>query len=361
MKPYLEYGWQPQTMAVAGTHKAILAGRLDAYDLAADPAEHRSLGSGANLPAGLRKAIEDYPIPSLEAARAPETLSDEARQRLASLGYVGATAAPVVRRDAPRPADMVHLFDLLDKASGLFVQARYAEVIPLLERILEQDPYNLDAVLRLATAHSTLGHEPQALAAFRKAAALAPASADVRMYLALHHARGRQWEQAIPTLEAMATESPARLPVLEALAAIRERQQRYPDAIALRQKIYAMRPPAAPELISLGMLAMNAQQTPLAIESFERARGMEGGAFRHDLELGVVYLAAHRYRDAADALDRVPSSHRDYPMALFKRAQVSVLLKEPDQAARIARARVHADATTRGLIERERLFQPAGR
>jgi hypothetical protein len=44
-------------------------------------------------------------------------------------------------------------------------------------------------------------------------------------------------------------------------------------------------------------------------------------------------------------------------MALFKRAQVSVLLNEPDQAARIERARARADATTRPLIARERLFQ----
>jgi hypothetical protein len=44
-------------------------------------------------------------------------------------------------------------------------------------------------------------------------------------------------------------------------------------------------------------------------------------------------------------------------MALFKRAQVSVLLHEPDQAARIAAARRHADGTTRDLVARERLFQ----
>lgn len=44
-------------------------------------------------------------------------------------------------------------------------------------------------------------------------------------------------------------------------------------------------------------------------------------------------------------------------MALFKRAQVSVLLKEPDRQARIAAARRRADATTRPLIARERLFQ----
>jgi hypothetical protein len=47
-------------------------------------------------------------------------------------------------------------------------------------------------------------------------------------------------------------------------------------------------------------------------------------------------------------------------MALFKRAQVSVLLREPDSAARIAAAKAKADATTRELIARERLFRPGG-
>jgi hypothetical protein len=46
-------------------------------------------------------------------------------------------------------------------------------------------------------------------------------------------------------------------------------------------------------------------------------------------------------------------------MALFKRAQVSVLLGEPDQRARIEAARRRADATTRELIAREQLFQAA--
>jgi hypothetical protein len=70
-----------------------------------------------------------------------------------------------------------------------------------------------------------------------------------------------------------------------------------------------------------------------------------------------LYLDARRFVEARDALDRVPSSSRDYPMALFKRAQVSVLLNEPDRAARIDAARRHADATTRPLIANERLFK----
>jgi len=75
------------------------------------------------------------------------------------------------------------------------------------------------------------------------------------------------------------------------------------------------------------------------------------------VELGALYLDARRFADARAALDRVPPSHAGYPMALFKRAQVSVLLNEPDRAERIARARQHADATTAPLVARERLFK----
>jgi hypothetical protein len=57
-----------------------------------------------------------------------------------------------------------------------------------------------------------------------------------------------------------------------------------------------------------------------------------------------------------DALDRALRANPDDPMALFKRAQVSVLLQEADAPARIARAKERADAVTRPLIENEKLF-----
>jgi len=270
---------------------------------------------------------------------------------------VSAGAAPAVRKDAPRPADMRRLFDLLETASTLFVQQKYFEVIPLLEKILAADPHNLDAALRLATAHSMLGHEKPALAAFAKAAEILPGSQDVRTYLGLHYVRARQWQKAAPLLEQVVAESPDRLPAVEALAQVREQQGRLEEALTLRQQVYAAREPAAEELVQLGQLAMSVGKTPLAIEAFERARGLQGTAFTHDLELGVLYLAARRFAEARDALDRVPSSHPEYPMALFKRAQVSVLLNEPDQRDRIEAARRRADGTTRELIAKERLFR----
>jgi tetratricopeptide (TPR) repeat protein len=357
MTPFRVYGLHPQTTAFAGQFKGIQAGALESYDLAADPKESKNLGAGANLPAGMRKALDDYPVPSVTSARTPENLDEDARRRLASLGYIGAAAPPVVRRDAPRPADMVRLFDVIEKGSGLFVQERYADAIPLFERILAEDPNNLDAALRLATSHSLLGHEPQALEAFKRASRIAPQSIDVRTYLALHLARGRTWQQAAPLLEQVIAESPERLVAIDALAAVREREGNNAAALALRQKARTLRPFSAAELVHVGDLAMSLQHTSVAIDAFEAARAASAAGFQRNLELGVLYLADRMLDAARTALDRVPPSDRGYPMALFKRAQVSVLLDEPDKAARIETARRHADATTRELISRAKLFR----
>jgi choline-sulfatase len=353
MKPFLSYGWRPQVMAGEGSRKTIEAGRMETYDVVADPKETRELGDVSSR--AVRDALRGYPVPSIDARDAP--LADEDRRQLASLGYVSAGAAPVVRPDAPRPAEMAHLFERMERASGLFVREEYAQVVPLLERILREDPHNLDAMLRLATAHSFLRQDTQALAAFEKARQLAPQSPDVRTYLALHYARGRHWERAVPMLEQALAESPDRLPALETLAALRERQGRADEALALLHRIAGLRAPSADELLRTGRLAMALQRTPAAIAAFEAARAAQGTGFSHDLELGALYLDARRFAEARDALDRVPATHPEHAMVLFKRAQVSVLLGEPDRQQRIEAARANADPTTKELIAKERLFR----
>lgn len=356
MAPFLDFGWQPQVMAVEGREKVINAGRIEVYDVIADPRETRDLAAAANISRSVRKVLAEYPLPSAAAA-APANLTEEEQRRFASLGYLTSAARPVIRGNAPRPRDMTHLFDELDRASTSFASGDYTAAVPVLREIIAADPYNITAILRLAVAHSLLAQEDAALAAFRKAEEIAPDSEDVRQFLGLHYARGREWERAVPLLERVIADSPDRVPALEGLAEIRERQGRLDDALRLRQKIEALRPASAPELAHSGELAMALGQTPAAIAYFERARSIQGAAFRHDLELGALYLAARRLQEARDTLDRVSPAHPGYPMALFKRAQVSVLLNEADRAARIEAARKHADDTTRGLIANERLFR----
>jgi len=350
MKPFLDYGWQPQVMALDGRLKTISAGKIEVYDVIADPQETHDLAGKVDIPRGVRAALHDYPIPSPEKPT-PSATTDEERRKLASLGYVSATTKPVIRKDAPRPVDMARLFPMLDRAAALFVREQYREAIPILQKILAEDRHNLDSALRLATALSALGHNQQAAEAFHKAEAIDPDSEDVRTYLALHYAHTKDWQKAIPLLERVVAENPDRLPAAEALATIRERQGQLVDAIQLRQRIYNQRPPSPRELVQLGEMAMAVGLTAVAIDAFEKAHS------DHELELGVLYLAAGRLQEARDALDRIAPSDPRYAMALFKRAQVSVLLHEPDAPARIEAARQRADATTRELIARERLFR----
>ena len=330
MNPFLESGWQPQVMAVAGGFKAILAGRVETYALHTDPGEAHDLGSSVVLPPGTRKNLEDYPVPSPDAAHAPAALDADAARRLAALGYVSGAAAPIVRKDAPRPADMTALFPIMDQAAALFGEAKYAQAIPVLQKILAADAHNLDAQLRLATCYSSLGRDAQAVEVFQKAAAMAPNSEDVRTYLALHYARSKDWERAVPLLEQVIQESPDRATAVEALGGLKVRE---------------------------GEAAMQRGDTVAAVAAFERARQLQGSTFAHNLELGVLAMDARRFEDARAALDRALAANPDDAMALFKRAQVSVLLREPDAPARIALARQKADGATRDLIDRERLFR----
>ena len=102
MKPFLSYGWQPQVMAVERRHKAIFAGRIELYDVGADPGETRDLGVGSAA-AGMRNALDDYPLPSREQRRAAAPHRGGAAN-LASLGYVSGRRTPVVRRTRRGPS-----------------------------------------------------------------------------------------------------------------------------------------------------------------------------------------------------------------------------------------------------------------
>ncbi len=102
---------------------------------------------------------------------------------------------------------------------------------------------------------------------------------------------------------------------------------------------------------------MTLHDTKGAIRAFEAARKMMGDQFTFNLELGLLYMADQRFREAAVSLDRVSRQHPAYAMALFKRAQASVLLGEADRENRVRQAWLRANETTRPLIENERLFK----
>jgi len=361
LKPYLQYGWQPQFMVVLDGIKMIQSGDIEVFDLRADPGETNNLVGSVDLAPELQGAISAYSARALEEKSSQiepqEALSQKTVERLASLGYVGTSGRPVLRKVAPNPRDMVHIYRDLDIGSGHFTNRNYAAAIQVFSRILEVDPYNFMAAMRLAVAYSVTDQKEQAQEFFERSRSINPSSIDLRHYHAMHYMRNHQRHLAEPLFESVLLEMPDRLPALQGLVSIYARQGKDEAVMQLLEKIVKIKDSPGKELVRLGQMRMATGDTRAAISSFEQASQILDRRFRQNLELGVLYLADRQFSNAALSLDKVTRSHPAYPMALFKRAQASVLMNEADSEARVRLAWQRADNTTRRLIVSEKLFR----
>lgn len=361
LKPYLQYGWQPQFMVVLDGIKMIQSGDIEVFDVRSDPGETSNLAGSIDLAPELQGAISAYSSRALDdeegTTQTQESLSQKTVERLASLGYVGTSGRPTLRDVAPSPKDMVHVYHDLDVGSGYFASGNYDAAIEVFSRILEGDPYNFMVVMRLAVAYSVTDRKAQAEEFFVRARSINPASVDLRHYHAMHYMRYQQPDLAEPLFESVLLEMPNRLAALEALLSIYARRGDDEMAMQTLETIATIKDSPGAEWLRLGQMRMKRGETKAAISALEQASQILDRRFRQNLELGVLYLADRQFANAAASLDKVTRFDPAYPMALFKRAQVSVLLKEADREERVREAWVRGDATTRRLIASEKLFR----
>ena len=198
------------------------------------------------------------------------------------------------------------LFDLSTARRGLFVAgATTGKRIPLLERILADDPGNLMSRLRLAAAQSCSASSRARSRPSRARARSSRASIDVRIYLALHHARGRGRRRAAPLSRSRSPRSPNAWRRSRRWPTIRERQGRIADARGARERAARCRSRRRRES-GRARPAAHGDGADRAGDRGVRARArLEPGGVPARLELGVLYLAARR-SEARAALDRVP-------------------------------------------------------
>jgi len=109
----------------------------------------------------------------LAPANSPEAA--ERRRRLASLGYVGATAGAGVQGTEPiDPKDGIAWLADLDTGRAALHGGRPAEAVAPLERLLARNRDNVPALLALAQARVALGQTERALALLDAADRLSP-------------------------------------------------------------------------------------------------------------------------------------------------------------------------------------------
>lgn len=353
MKPFLHYGWSPQVMALSEGKKYLRSADMYIFDLASDPGEQKNLAGEESLPPQVEAALAAYPIPGANE----DSLSQEQRERLASLGYAALSGLTNREGPLPDPIQMTHLFPLLEQGARQFGRGDYVAAIATYEQVLAQDPQNLMVLMRQAVAHSVEGRRQDAEAYFRRAGMLDAESLDLHHYLGMHYLRFGEEDKAAAQFRKVLQQWPQKLTALTALAGISARSGQAAEAIRLFRRAAQLRDQDPALQVNIALLAMEQGDSTTAAAAFAQAYQLDAEAFAHQLDYGVVLMDLRRFDEAAGWLDQIPANHPGYPMALYKRAQAAVLRNEPDPVSRIRRALDAAPPQLRDIIRRDPLLR----
>jgi choline-sulfatase len=331
--PRYHFGWSELLSFTDDRFRYIKAPREELYDLERDPGERTNIANERGQAAtALRSALD-----SLVAGRdidAPSAVSDDDRERLAALGYVG-TQSSSARRSGetrPDPKDKAPLLRTYRQAVELIGDGRLEEGTRLLRAILTDDPAMTDVWSQYAATLGRMGRYQDAFAAYARVIELQPDEANgplgaSSMLLALNRP-----DDARAHAELALSKAPSQ--AHQALALIEVARKR--DAEALRQaELAAAADPGLPMPAFIrGTLAYNSQHYDQALGFLLEAR--QGYAKRsaqaRDLHfmIGDSLARLERYREAEPYLKE---EVRFYPHHVRARASLALLYQSMGRSA----------------------------
>ena len=163
------FGWSELTSLTDERYKFIRAPKPEIYDLDRDRAETTNLiADRAQVAQAMRTGLE-----GLIAGRgvdAPGSVTDEDRQRLAALGYIGSSSvtSDTPGMTLPDPKDRADIHREFTLAAHAIGNLQFQEAADRLKKITTADPGMTDAWNQYAQVLIRLGREADALAAYRE-------------------------------------------------------------------------------------------------------------------------------------------------------------------------------------------------
>jgi tetratricopeptide (TPR) repeat protein len=267
----------------------------------------------------------------------------EARQRLAEAlagnGQPERALAEYLRASELLP-DNVPL--QLKAAAFLLIAGQYEEVKFRVQRVLQHDPRNVDALILLGNALAGLKDLPGGIAQITEAAALDPARADIFLNLATLQASAGEHQQARAVLE-RAVQSDARS--VNAWLALAHHQWALGDLAACQASLeaaYAIDPTHILTNHMMGAFFMASGQTVKAEPHLKQvaagSKGVEG-----QLTLADYYISQHRFDEARRLLEPLTKRGAAASAAATRLAMLEYVAGRPDAAHRLLDALIARD------------------
>ena len=164
------FGWSEIYGLTDARYRLVRAPRDELYDLERDPQEAASIaGERPQVRQAMRTALET--LIANTPIGAPAAVTDEDRQRLAALGYVGggANASLTLPGDSlADPKDKVGVLEKYRHATDLAGALRFADAAVVYREVLAGDPEMTDVWLQLAEVYTRQGLQVEAVQAFKE-------------------------------------------------------------------------------------------------------------------------------------------------------------------------------------------------
>lgn len=190
--PRYHFGWSELFAVTEGRLRYVEAPRPELFDLRSDPGERRNVVAER---AAAATAMRAWVLERAGGAPpAPAEVPADVRERLAALGYVGATIPRAAGAGpAADPKDEIGAFEAFKSANELRRQGRDEEAAAALRVLLDGRPAMVDARETLGHTLFRMGRPEEALTELKRALESDPERGSAHLAIArIHFAAGRR-------------------------------------------------------------------------------------------------------------------------------------------------------------------------
>jgi tetratricopeptide (TPR) repeat protein len=312
-------GWSPLGALTDGRWKAIRAGRTtELYDLQADPQEAHDIASAQAATAAAMAARIDT-IGATGASAAKRAISQEAQDRLRSLGYVASSVRPAAPERAPTPAATIAAWNAFEDALSALNAGKNA--VPALARLATDHPDAPIFQTTYARALKDAGRTADALEIYRRSAKRWPTDATLLHDLAVaaretaQSARGAAAEalqdEAARTERAAASIAPSSGIAHNGLGLIAADQGKPAEAAREFEQATALDPNNASYWTNLGNARRATGDAAGADNAYRHALDIDARAADAANGLGVLLVEARRPGEAVTWFERALAASPD--------------------------------------------------